>query len=437
MNKLGVKFGIGAIATTLALIASGCGASTPTKPKTTATPSGPVTISFMEAMSSGRLAPALQHLVTEFEATYPNITVDLVAEPSYTVLQQKEEAAIAGGDPPTIGQAYENWAASYASSKAIIPLASFISGSNGITAAQKSEFWAGIWKDLYLPDGKIWMWPFNKSDFVMYYNSTMLTADGISVPKTWNEFASAAKAATKNGDWGVSMDPGNSAGPANGGEWFLSLINAYGGHWVVNGKPDFDSPAAVTAATYLQSLVKAGAVKVGTNYPGQTALGAGKGAFDLSTIASYGYNLAAIGGKFPMGVAAFPSGPAGQGNALEGTNVVIFSDATTAQRDAGWTFMKWLTEPAQTAYWATQTGYLPVTKSALPLMKSYDAAHPYQEIAAESLTYAVGTPAYGWFTQAEGDLMSALESILINNANPSSALKSAQQQALAVESSAG
>ncbi len=435
MNKLSVKFGIGSVVATVILIVSGCGASTSPKPK--ATPSGPVTISFMEAMSSGTLKPALEQLVAEFQAAYPKITVNLIAEPSYSVLQQKEEAAIAAGNPPTIGQAYENWASSYASSKAIIPLASFVNGANGITAAQKSKFWTGIWKDLYLPDGKIWMWPFNKSDFVMYYNSNRLSADGVSVPTTWSQFATAARTVTKGGDWGLSMDPGSSTGPANGTEFYMSLIEAYGGHWIVNGKPDFDSPAAIQAATYLQSLVKAGAVKVGTNYPGQTAMGAGRSAFDLSTIASYGYNMAAIGGKFPMGVAAFPSGPGGQGNALEGTNIVIFSDATTAQRDAGWTFMKWLTEPGQTAYWAEHTGYLPVTEAALPLMTSYDSSHPYQEIAAKSLDYATGTPPYGWWTQASGELASALESILINNVSPSSALKTAQQQALAAEASAG
>jgi multiple sugar transport system substrate-binding protein len=400
-------------------------------PVATGVPTKPVTITFMEAMSSGTLRPALVHLVAEFEKDYPNITVSLEVEASYSTLEEKEEAGIAAGDPPTMGQAYENWAASYASSHAIIPLSAYLSGKNGISSSAESQIWPALLKAQYLPDGQVWMWPFNASDFVMYYNPTRLKAAGLSMPTTWSEFAKDAKAVTTNGDWGVSMDPGDSTGPANGGSWLLALINAYGGQWVKNGKPDFDSHAAIEAATYLANLENAGALKVGTDYPGQTALGSGHSTFDMSTIASYYYNTQAIGGKFPLGVAAFPSGPAGQGNVLEGTNNVIFAGASSVQRAAAWTFMKWLSEPAQTAYWASQTGYLPVTKAALPLMKSYDASHPYQEIAAKSLTYAEGSPSYAWWTEASGDLAVALESILVSHASPTSALKGAQSKALA------
>ncbi|MGH3000451.1 MAG: extracellular solute-binding protein, partial [Gaiellaceae bacterium] len=114
-----------------------------------------VTISFMEAMSSGTQLPTLNDLTKNFESTHPGITVNLIAEPNYGVLQQKEEAAVAAGNPPTIGQAYENWAAAFADSKAIIPLTSYVSNKKtGVTPAAQKQFWTGVWKDLYLPDGK-------------------------------------------------------------------------------------------------------------------------------------------------------------------------------------------------------------------------------------------------------------------------------------------
>lgn len=435
---------VGGVATAVAaLTLAACSSSTssakaPSSSKApavaTGVPTAPVTITFMEAMSSGTLKPALEHLTAEFEKAYPNITVSLDVEASYTTLQEKEEAAVAAGDPPTMGQAYENWAASYASSHAIIPLTPYLSGKNGISSTAESDIWPDLLKAQYLPDGKIWMWPFNASDFVMYYNTNRLKSLGLSVPATWTQFAQDAKAVTTNGDWAVSMDPGDSTGPANGGEWYLALMNAYGGHWVKNGKPDFDSHAAIEAATYFANLEKEGALKVGTDYPGQTALGSEHSTFDMSTIASYYYNTQAIAGKFPLGVAAFPKGPDGEGNALNGTNLIIFSGASSTQRAAAWAFMKWLAEPAQTAYWASQTGYLPVTKAALPLMKSYDASHPYQEIAAKSLAYAEGTPPYSWWTEASGDLAVALESILVSHASPASALKTAQSQAISAMS---
>lgn len=308
-----------------ALSLAACGSSTSSaaksSTKTTTSSTGPVTISFMEAMSSGTLKPTLAKITAEFEKAHPNIHVDLVVEPSYGTLREKEEASVAAGDPPTMGQAYENWAAEYADSHAIVPLTSYVKTA---PASTLSDFWTEIKKDLYLPDGKIWMWPFNKSDFIMYYNATALSAQHMTPPKTWTEFATDAKELTKGGKWAVSIDPGTAADPANGTSLYVSIVHAFGGHLLANGKPDFDNPAALKALQYLQGLVKGGEIKIGTDYPGQTALGAERAYFDLSTVASYHYNLKAIGGKFKMGTAPMPSGPAGQGNEMEGTNLVIF-----------------------------------------------------------------------------------------------------------------
>jgi multiple sugar transport system substrate-binding protein len=93
--------------------------------------------------------------------------------------------------------------------------------------------------------------------------------------------------------------------------------------------------------------------------------------------------------------------------------------------------MEFLTEPRQTAYWAEETGYLPVTKEALPIMKRYIATHPYQQIASQSLQVARGNPAYAWWTTAEGQLATALQAVLDNGDSPAHALADAQAKALA------
>jgi multiple sugar transport system substrate-binding protein len=391
-----------------------------------------VNISFMEAMASGTQKPSLELLTKRFERLHPNVNVTLIAEPNYGVLQQKEQAAIAAGNPPTMGQAYENWAASYADAQAIVPLTDYIDNTKtGVTPADRKQIWKGVWKDLFLPDGKIWMWPFNKSDYVMYYNADKLAKAGLQVPKTWVQFATVAKALTKSGDWAWSTDTGTLAAPADGTIMLMAMIHAFGGEWIKNGKPTLNTKAAVKALGYLAELKKAGALQIGTNYPGETALGAGRSAFDLSTIAGYPYELAADGGKFSMKVAALPSGRNGQGNAMAGTNIVIFSKASKAERAAAWEYMKFLSEPRQTAYWAERTGYLPVTQKALPVMKRYIATHPYQQIAAQSLQVARGNPPYAWWTTAEGQLATAMQAVLDNGGDPAHALATAQAKAMA------
>jgi ABC-type glycerol-3-phosphate transport system substrate-binding protein len=116
---------------------------------------------------------------------------------------------------------------------------------------------------------------------------------------------------------------------------------------------------------------------------------------------------------------------------MAGTNIVIFSKASSAERAAAWSYMKFLTEPRQTAYWAEETGYLPVTKEALPTMKKYIATHPYQQIAAQALQVARGNPAYGWWTEAEGYLTTAMQQVLEGGGDPAHALATAQSKAMA------
>jgi multiple sugar transport system substrate-binding protein len=390
-----------------------------------------VTITFTEAMVSGTQKPALEHLVQLFEKLHPNVTIKLIPEPNYGQLYTKTLAMVAAGDPPTLAQAYESWAERYAQAGAIVPLTSFIQGPHGLSQAQLDSLWPALREDMKLPDGQIWMMPFNKSDFVMYYNADWLARLKLPVPTTWAQFAQEALKVTssQNHTWGVSIDPGTKSDPANGTFLFVSMLRAYGGHLIEHGKIAWDSKAGVEALSLLLNLYHKGALQLGKNYPGQQALGAERAPFDLSTVASLPYNLASVGGKFTMKIAALPRGPAGPGNVMQGTNLVLFAQATPAQKLAAWEFMKFLIQPAQTAYWAEQTGYLPVTRAAFPLMKAYLATHHYQEIAAESLAYARPTPAVSQGEEIMGILAQALERAFLSNVSPQQALSQAAQEA--------
>ena len=76
-----------------------------------------------------------------------------------------------------------------------------------------------------------------------------------------------------------------------------------------------------------------------------------------------------------------------------------------------------------------QTGYLPVDRSAIALMKTYFNTHPYQRIAAESLSAARSLPPVPGFEEATGALANALQEILIGHMPVAQALAQAEQQA--------
>jgi multiple sugar transport system substrate-binding protein len=112
---------------------------------------------------------------------------------------------------------------------------------------------------------------------------------------------------------------------------------------------------------------------------------------------------------------------------LFGAPLVIFSKASSAQQQAAWTLMKWLTEPAQTAQWAINTGYMPVRKSAsdLPALKAFYAAVPGAKASVASLPFAaLEPPLVGW-AQSRDAIETALQAAFTGRQDAKAAMSAA------------
>jgi multiple sugar transport system substrate-binding protein len=419
------------MATATALVASfalaGCGSSG--SGGTSA--DGTTTISFMETMAASTQKTTLESLTKKFEAANPKIKVNLQVQPDYGTLQAKETASVSAGNAPTIAQVYPDWAATFAKSQVILPVSAYAGSSD---PSQLSTFYTGVKNELYLPDGKLWMWPFNKSVEVMYDNPAMLKAKGLSYPATWDQFVSDAIKVSGGNVTAISTDPGQSSGAGAGTIWLETMDYANGGSpFAKDGTPQFTSPQMVKALTAFADLKKGHALAIGPNYPGETALAAKKGAFDLGSSAGYFYEGQAVGGKFAFGTQDLPAGPAGKANVLQGTDVVMFAGASKAQQAAAWKYMQFLTEPDSQATWAEGTGYLPVSAQSLPAMKSYIAKNPWVPAAMSAMQTAKSDPPFAWVTKAEGALAVAVQDVVDKGTAPAKALATAQQAAAAAK----
>ena len=395
----------------------------------------PVTITFDEVESSGTLKTEMTALVAAFEKANPKITVTLVPYATYGPLFTAEKAQVAAGKPPTMGQAYEDEAQTFAQAGSIVPI-SQVAGT--AKPAELSTFYAGVQKDLYLPDGKLWMWPFSKSLQLLFYNASLLKADGIAVPTTWPQFLAALKTASKDGVIGTTIDPGSAAGTTSGEEWLEEMAAANGTPvYTASGAPQFTSPAAESALASLVSLKKAGALATGTNFPGETALGAKKGLVDISSSAGYFFETQAVGNKFPLTTTALPTGSAGAPDEMAGGNIVAFASATAEQKAAAWKFMEYLATPQVQAEWSSATGYYPETAEALtqPAMAKYLAQNPWVKTTIGGLNNAITDPPETWITACGGDLSNALSAAL-SGTSPASALQTAQTACATAKSSA-
>jgi sn-glycerol 3-phosphate transport system substrate-binding protein len=97
--------------------------------------------------------------------------------------------------------------------------------------------------------------------------------------------------------------------------------------------------------------------------------------------------------KFKLGTAFLP-GKVKQAVPTGGTFFVIARDAPPAQKEAGWAFIKWMTEPAQTISLSKATGYMPIRTSAVnsPEMQAFYRQNPNYKTAIDQLKTAQRFP---------------------------------------------
>ena len=110
----------------------------------------------------------------------------------------------------------------------------------------------------------------------------------------------------------------------------------------------------------------------------------------------------------------------------------IMSARPEKERDAAWTFIKWLVEPEQQAEWFAGSGYLSVRNSAydLPAAKDIIAKYPEFQIpvdlfAKTATTTAALGPLLGPIQQVRDAVAEAVESMLSGAATPDEAMEAA------------
>lgn len=398
-------------------------------PARAAAPRSPsVTVSVWTAYTHGLLS-AFNTLVSRFEAKYPNVQIQVSSLPNYTALQQKEQSAILAGNTPTIGQAYESWVQQYMQNNAVQSLAPYINNKKtGLSSKDIGDFFKGDWADGLLGKQRVMM-PFSKSDIVLYFDGPMLRRAGIkSPPNTWTQFAADCKKLTKIQDgratqWCTTLQAPEAEWFAWEQEWGNKIL-AKGNH-AAFGNANGAAPVA-----FFQKLVKAKEMVISqtTNYQDEADFDAGKAAFDIGTSAGLTYEIAGASPGVAVGEAMFPAGPKGRVTELYGAPLMMFKKATSAEKQAAWNFMKWLTEPAQTAYWAENTGYMPVRRSALALMKSYYSHNPQQRASVNEQDDAKVEPTQAGWTKASNDVNTILLQTLTGSIAPLEAMRKAASE---------
>ena len=311
----------------------------------------------------------LQSMLDEFNQSNPyGITAKAeIAGASYNDVYNKVNAAIQAGEPPDMSVAYQNQAAFYRSSGAVIDLNPFLNSKKyGLSADDLKDYFQAFLDSDANPQykGERLGFPTQRSMDVLYYNVDWAKELGYDGPPTdWAQFeemaCKASDPANNKYGWAFRHDASN----------FATLVFSRGGRILAEDGQSyvFNSQAGVDATQMIQRLFEKGcAVEIPTSerYGEQNRFANGEILFVLASSSGLPFYADAISkaAKFTFDIAMPPNNGKPAIN-LYGASISVYK--TTPEKElASWLVIKFLGEKAQTAKWAAATGYLPVRQSA-------------------------------------------------------------------------
>ena len=182
-------------------------------------------------------------IVTAFEKAYPNVKVN-VTTIAWTNFDQEVQTMIQNKQYPDITEG--DYFSNYAQDGLLYPASGVLSDPGNLLPAFKTQ---GTY------NGTQYGMPFTTSSRTLFYNKKLFAQAGIaSAPQTWAVVEADAAKVTKLGDVGFGLPLGSEEAQAESLLWMLGD----GGGYQTAGKYTIDSPANVSAFTFLKGLVSAG-----------------------------------------------------------------------------------------------------------------------------------------------------------------------------------
>jgi sn-glycerol 3-phosphate transport system substrate-binding protein len=319
-------------------------------------------------------------IIEKFHAKFPDIKVNLVtAGANYEEIAQKFQTSQAAKTGlPALVVLSDVWWFRYFSNGSIIPIDGLVKQLDiKIDDFQKSLV------DDYKYDDKQWALPYGRSTPLFYYNKDHFKAAGLPdrAPATWQEFAEwAPKLKATSGAQYAYIYPA-LAGYAG---WTLqNNLWGWGGSWSKDWDITCDSKESVAALQWAQDSIYKDAWAGVSSKEAADDFAAG---ITSSTISSTGSLLGVLkAAKFNVGVGFLPGGPEVPSGVCPtgGAGLGIPSGITKEEQLAAATFLKFMTEPENTATFSAATGYMPTRLSAD--MSAVLAATPQIKTAMDQL----------------------------------------------------
>lgn len=342
----------------------------------------------------GKAADTIQALTDEYVAANEGVNIDAVYSGSYGDTVTKALTASRGGKPPQLSVILSVDMFTLIDEEVIMPF-------DDLVETEEDKAWMDSFYPAFMENsqtgGKTYGIPFQRSTPVLYWNKEAFAEAGLDPdvpPATWEETIEMGKKLVKkdaDGNvtrWGVRI-------PSSGFPyWLFQGLTTQNDVILANSDGNetyFDDPKVAEALQYLVDLSTRHEVMA----PGIIEWGATPKAFFEGQTAmmwtSTG-NLTNVrdNAPFDFGVGLLPANKR-RGAPTGGGNFYIFADSSDEQKKAAFDFVKWITQPAQSAKWTIATGYVAPRPDTWETeeMKAYTADFEPALVARDQLEFAV------------------------------------------------
>lgn len=340
-------------------------------------------------------APNMDKAVALWNAKNPDIKVTVSKQASGDTLLTKVLTAAKGGTGPDLIQAEYQALPTLVSNDVVADISKLVGDA-------KSQFSEGVWQQVSFGGDTAYAVPQDIAPMMFYYRADLYQQFGLTVPKTWDEFAQQAKTLrAKDPKRHLTTFSANDAG------WFSGLAAQAGAQWWSTSGDSWsvkiDDPATQKVASYWSDLVASGAVD---NKPMYTPAW-NKALNDGSLLAWPGAvwgpgvlegNAPATKGKWAM--APLPQWSAGEQKAGFWGGSTTAVAAKSKHQKAAAKFAVWLnTDPAAVEALVTTVGVYPASQQAQtsPALQKPPAFFPNQpDFYAQAATIAKTASGFSW-----------------------------------------
>ncbi|MFD5464220.1 ABC transporter substrate-binding protein [Kitasatospora sp. NPDC127059] len=363
--------GLGLVCAT-ALAVTSCSSST------SGSDSGPVSAASLDAAldKGGTITvwawePTLKQVVTDFEAKYPKVHVNLVNagtnNKQYTALQN---AVQAGNGAPDVAQIEYYALGQFALGKSLQDLSKY--GASDLA----KQYSPGPWSSVGI-NGGVYALPMDSGPMALFYNKKVFDQYQLKVPTTWDEYIDdAQKLHAANPNAYITNDAGDAG-------FTTSMIWQAGGHpFKVNGTKvsvDFTDQGSAKFADTWQKLLSNHLVAPVTSWSDQWYKGLGDGT--IATLAIGAWMPANLSSGAPSAsgdwrVAPLPQWQAGQTASSENGGSSLAIMKSSPNQDLAYAFLKFA-NAGDGVQDRIKGGAFPATTADLGSQAFLETAFPY------------------------------------------------------------